>query len=70
MSAISPSGFVRCWGIFRPDLPARPGFFVGANSFAKQAEGLPTMPGAATQPSANEFAPTVVRPPIFDIRSD
>ncbi|MDH4569854.1 hypothetical protein E8E95_24525 [Pseudomonas sp. BN414] len=32
---------------------------VGANSFAMQAEGLPSsLQGAAAQPIANEFAPT------------
>ncbi|MDH4556656.1 hypothetical protein E8F11_15995 [Pseudomonas sp. BN417] len=37
----------------------RSGNAVGANSFAKQAAGLPLgLPGAAAQPIANEFAPT------------
>ncbi|MDH4608204.1 hypothetical protein E8F12_06515 [Pseudomonas sp. BN102] len=32
---------------------------MGANSFAKQAEGLPVeFDGAAARPLANEFAPT------------
>ncbi|MDH4609627.1 hypothetical protein E8F12_13835 [Pseudomonas sp. BN102] len=36
---------------------------VGANSFAKQAEGLPAdSTGAAAQPLANEFAPTTEPP--------
>jgi hypothetical protein len=40
-------------------LSGRGGFFVGANSFAKQAEGLPCgYQGAAPLPLANEFAPT------------
>ncbi|MNZ38462.1 hypothetical protein D3C78_559390 [compost metagenome] len=53
-------------GAGNPRIPSglRPDAFpVGANSFAKQAEGLPCKPdGAAAQPFANEFAPTRVPP--------
>ncbi|NWL78832.1 hypothetical protein DM872_18465 [Pseudomonas taiwanensis] len=60
--------FSGCGGLSRLSLCSlfcsiwRGAFPVGANSFAKQAEGLPSQAGSAAQSLANEFAPTICAP--------